>query len=207
MTTWGGSDETRGEVYVLDNVTGDTGPEKVTYKKIADGRKEPMGIKYVDGKLYVSEKHQLTELSDTKGDNTAGEIRKVAEWPYGGNFHEFAFGLLYEDGHFYLNLSVAINYGGATTDPQPAPNRGTTIKVNKKTGKVSYLVGGLRTPNGIGRGPGASSSSPTTREAGCPPPSCCTSNPAGSSTTTPTRTARSTTARSPSRCSGCRRTR
>ena len=153
VTTWGGSDQTKGQVYVLDNVTGDTGPEKVTYKKIADGLKEPMGIKYVDGKLYVSEKHQLTELSDTDGDNTAGEIRKVAEWPYGGNFHEFAFGLLYEDGNFYLNLSVAINYGGATTDPQPAPDRGTTIKVNKKTGKVSYLAGGLRTPNGIGRGP------------------------------------------------------
>lgn len=153
VTTWGGSTETKGEVYVLDHVTGDTGPEKVTYKKIAGGLREPMGIKYVDGKLYVSEKHQLTELSDIEGDNTAGEIRKVAEWPYGGNFHEFAFGLLYEDGNFYLNLSVAINYGGATTDPQPAANRGTTIKVNKATGKVSYLAGGLRTPNGIGRGP------------------------------------------------------
>ncbi|KAK1185410.1 DUF1080 domain-containing protein [Streptomyces sp. NBS 14/10] len=153
VTTWGGSTKTEGEVYVLDHVTGDTGPEKVTYKKIAGGLKEPMGIKYVDGKLYVSEKHQLTELSDLEGDNTADEIRKVAEWPYGGNFHEFAFGLLYEKGNFYLNLSVAINYGGATTDPQPAANRGTTIKVNKKTGKVSYLAGGLRTPNGIGRGP------------------------------------------------------
>ncbi|MFJ7995725.1 family 16 glycoside hydrolase [Streptomyces sp. NPDC096310] len=154
VTTWGGSAKTEGEVYVLDHVTGDTGPEKVTYTKIAGGLKEPMGIKYVDGKLYVSEKHQLTELADTKGENTAGEIRKVAEWPYGGNFHEFAFGLLYEDGNFYLNLSVAINLGGATTVPQPAPNRGTTVKVNKKTGKVSYLAGGLRTPNGIGRGPG-----------------------------------------------------
>ncbi|MEV7866310.1 family 16 glycoside hydrolase [Streptomyces sp. NPDC088124] len=154
VTTWGGSTKTEGAVYVLDNVTGDTGPEKVTYTKIAGGLKEPMGIKYVDGKLYVSEKHQLTELSDTKGDNSPDEIRKIAEWPYGGNFHEFAFGLLYEDGNFYLNLSVAINQGGATTNPQPAPNRGTTVKVNRKTGKVSYLAGGLRTPNGIGRGPG-----------------------------------------------------
>ncbi|MFJ2554399.1 MULTISPECIES: family 16 glycoside hydrolase [unclassified Streptomyces] len=153
VTTWGGSTETEGEVYVLDHVTGDTGPEKVTYTKIADGLKEPMGIKYVEGKLYVSEKHQLTELSDTEGVNSADEIRKVASWPYGGNFHEFAFGLLYERGDFYLNLSVAINYGGATTVPQPAENRGTTVKVNRKTGKVSYLAGGLRTPNGIGRGP------------------------------------------------------
>ncbi|MFI6944035.1 family 16 glycoside hydrolase [Streptomyces sp. NPDC050418] len=154
ITTWGGSTETKGEVYILDNVAGTTGPDKVTYKKIAEGLKEPMGIKYVDGKLYVSEKHQLTELTDTDGNDVIDEKKKIAEWPYGGNFHEFAFGLLYHKGDFYLNLSVAINYGGATTDPQPAPNRGTTIKVNKKTGKVSYLAGGLRTPNGIGRGPG-----------------------------------------------------
>ena len=48
---------------------------------------------------------------------------------------------------------MSINYGGATTDPQPAPNRGTTIKVNKDTGAVSYVAGGLRTPHGIGWGP------------------------------------------------------
>ncbi|MFJ8076387.1 hypothetical protein ACIQ7Q_21165 [Streptomyces sp. NPDC096176] len=53
-----------------------------------------------------------------------------------------------------VNPSVAINYGGATTDPQPAKNRGTTIQVNRKTGKVSYVAGGLRTPDGIGWGPG-----------------------------------------------------
>ena len=35
--------------------------------------------------------------------------------PYGGNFHEFAFGLLYDEDSFYVNLSVAINQGGATT--------------------------------------------------------------------------------------------
>ncbi|MFF9543671.1 family 16 glycoside hydrolase [Streptomyces albidoflavus] len=153
VTTWGGTDNTDGEVYLLDHVQGDTGPEEVTAKKVAEGLKEPMGIKAVDGKLYVSQKHELTELSDTDGDDVTDEQRTVATWPYGGNFHEFAFGLLYQDGAFYLNLSVAIDYGGATTDPQPAENRGTTIKVDNETGKVSYLAGGLRTPNGIGFGP------------------------------------------------------
>ncbi|MEU3255153.1 family 16 glycoside hydrolase [Streptomyces sp. NPDC006997] len=155
VATWGESQTTDGEVYLLDNVIGDTGPEKVTVKKIASGLKEPMGIKYVGGKLYVSEKHQLTELNDRDGDDVVDDKRRIAAWPYGGNFHEFAFGLLYDKGSFYLNLSVAINYGGATTDPQPAEGgRGTTIKVDKATGKVSYLAGGLRTPNGIGWGPG-----------------------------------------------------
>ncbi|MGV9456760.1 ricin-type beta-trefoil lectin domain protein [Streptomyces sp. NPDC003635] len=153
VATWGGSNNTAGEVYLLSNVTGSTGPDKVTAKKVATGLKEPMGIKYVDGKLYISQKHELTELNDTNGDEVTDRYRRVATWPFGGNFHEFAFGLLYKDGFFYLNLSVSINYGGATTDPQPAANRGTTIKVSKATGEVSYIAGGLRTPNGIGWGP------------------------------------------------------
>ncbi|HEX6352656.1 family 16 glycoside hydrolase [Actinophytocola sp.] len=153
IATWGGSENTLGEVYILDNVTGQTDPSKVTYKKVASGLREPMGLKVVDGMIYVSQKHELTELRDTNRDDVIDTQRTVATWPFGGNFHEFAFGLLYRDGNFYLNLSVAINYGGATTDPQPAPNRGTSIMVNRKTGKITYVAGGLRTPHGIGWGP------------------------------------------------------
>jgi hypothetical protein len=153
VATWGGSLNTLGEVWILGNVTGATSPAQVTRSRFASGLKEPMGIKIVDGIVYVSEKHRLTELTDTSGDGVADNYRTVATWPFGNNFHEFAFGLLYEAGFFYLNLSVSINYGGATTDPQPAPNRGTTISVNRSTGAVSYIAGGLRTPHGIGRGP------------------------------------------------------
>ncbi|GAB2845796.1 hypothetical protein JOD27_000049 [Lentzea nigeriaca] len=153
IATWGGTDNKLGEVHLLGNVTGDTSPERVTRKTIATGLQEPMGIKYVDGKLYVSEKSRLVELNDTNGDEIADNLRTVATWPYGGNFHEFAFGLLYKDGSFYLNLSVSINRGGATTNPQPAPDRGSTLKINKATGAVEYFAGGLRTPNGIGWGP------------------------------------------------------
>ncbi|MEH0985288.1 ricin-type beta-trefoil lectin domain protein [Micromonospora sp. CPCC 205556] len=157
ISTWGGSDQSGssqdGEVYILSNTGGSTGPGSVTTKKIAGGLKEPMGLKVVDGVVYVSEKQRLTKLVDTSGDEVADRLDTVATWPYGGNFHEFAFGLLYQNGFFYLNLSVSINYGGATTDPQPAANRGTTIKVNKDTGAVSYVAGGLRTPHGIGWGP------------------------------------------------------
>ncbi|MFD9770811.1 family 16 glycoside hydrolase [[Kitasatospora] papulosa] len=153
LSTWGGSETTTGEVYLLGNVTGETSRDKVTVEKIAEGLREPMGIKYVDGSLYVSQKHELTQLVDKDGDFVTDEYRTVATWPYGGNFHEFAFGLLYRDGYFYVNLSVAIDYGGATTTPQPAQGRGTTYKVSKKTGRIQVVAGGLRTPNGIGWGP------------------------------------------------------
>ncbi|TDC80098.1 family 16 glycoside hydrolase [Streptomyces hainanensis] len=158
VATWGGGGSpnqqpTDGEVYLLDNVTGDTGPGQVTAVRVAEGLREPQGLKYVEGSLYVSQKHELTELVDLDGDEVIDEYRTVATWPWGGNFHEFAFGLLYRDGYFYLNLSVAIDLGGATTNPQPAENRGTTIRVNRETGEVGYVAGGLRTPNGIGWGP------------------------------------------------------
>ncbi|MEV4136626.1 family 16 glycoside hydrolase [Dactylosporangium sp. NPDC049742] len=153
ITTWGGSNTTVGEVYLLSGVTGATSPAQVTYTRIATGLREPMGIKYVDGKLYVSQKHELTELNDTNGDGQIDQYRTVATWPFDGNFHEFAFGLLYKDGYFYLNLSVSINQGGATTDPQGSPNRGTSLKINRSTGAVQYVAGGLRTPDGIGWGP------------------------------------------------------
>ncbi|MGC9438369.1 family 16 glycoside hydrolase [Streptomyces sp. WG5] len=156
ISTWGGSDNVAGEVYLLGNVTGATSRDKVTVEKVASGLREPVGIKYVDGSLYVSQKHELTRLVDRDGDDVTDEYRTVATWPYGGNFHEFAFGLLYRDGYFYVNLSVAIDLGGATTTPQPAPNRGTTYKISKRTGKISPVAGGLRTPNGIGWGPGGS---------------------------------------------------
>ncbi|WP_428966168.1 family 16 glycoside hydrolase [Micromonospora fluostatini] len=153
ISTWGGTDQRTGEVYIVDEVTGATGPERVTYRRVASGLTEPMGVAVVDGTIYVSQKHELTELRDTDGDEVADEHRTVATWPYGGNFHEFAFGLLYKGGNFYLNLSVAIDRGGATTNPQPVGDRGTSVVVNRRTGKVSYVAGGLRTPNGIGWGP------------------------------------------------------
>ena len=70
---------------------------------------------------------------DTDGDERGRPtVDTVATWPYGGNFHEFAFGLLYQDGFFYVNLSVVDQPTAARPPmPQPAANRGTTIKVNK----------------------------------------------------------------------------
>lgn len=98
MSTWGGTDNTAGEIYALDHATGSTGPDKVTATKIAGGLKEPMGLKVVDGAVYVSQKHELTELRDSDDDGSLDRSRTVATWPYGGNFHEFAFGLLYDKG-------------------------------------------------------------------------------------------------------------
>ncbi|PYF96783.1 Glucose/arabinose dehydrogenase, beta-propeller fold, partial [Georgenia satyanarayanai] len=146
-------DPTSGEVFFLDGVLEADGPEDVTVTKVADGLLNPMGIEVIDDSIFVSERHQLTQLTDPDGDGFYDARTTIADWPDGGNFHEFAFGLVHDEDYFYVNLSVAINNGGATTDPQPGENRGTSIKIDRETGEVTYVAGGLRTPNGIAFGP------------------------------------------------------
>ncbi|MFD0599247.1 PA14 domain-containing protein [Catellatospora coxensis] len=203
ICTWGGTNDSgtsqAGEVWILGNTSGNANPSTVTTKRVGSNLKEPMGLKVVDGVIYVSEKMRLTRLVDTNGDEVADQYQQVATWPYGGTFHEFAFGLMYEAPFFYLNLSVGIDYGGNTTNPQVVGNRGTTIKINKDTGAWTYVAGGLRTPHGIGWGP-ENGLFVTDNQGGWQPASSwCTSSRAASSTTTSTRPARSTAPRSPRR--------
>jgi cytochrome c len=119
-------------------------------KQFAKGLAEPLGIKVVNGEIYVLQFHELTKLVDTNKDGLADEFRSVCNsWPATSNFHEFAFGLVYRDGFFYANLAVAINPGGENTVPQ-ATERGSTIRIDPKTGTHEIVASGLRTPNGIG---------------------------------------------------------
>jgi len=147
VSTW----DAAGSVYVLDNVqSGDT--TQMKYKRIAFGLAEPLGVKVVNDTIYVMQKHEITRLIDTNGDDIIDEYQTLCdEWKVSSNFHEFGFGLAYKDGYFYATLATAINPGGASTQPQ-IPDRGRVIKVNKNTGQMTFVASGLRTPNGIGIG-------------------------------------------------------
>ena len=159
VLTWGDDDgdpssvTAAGEVWRLTGVKDADDPADVTPTLIAEDLREPMGIKVVDGDIYISEKHQLSRLLDSDANGVYESKDQIATWPFDGNFHEFAFGLLYKDGFFYLNLSVSIDLGGASTVPQGSDDRGTHLKINKDTGAIEYVAGGLRTPHGIGWGP------------------------------------------------------
>ena len=131
----------------------------MTYTEIATGLQEPQGVAVVDGTTYVSTKAGLDKLVDANGDGFFEGRDRLASWPYANNYHEFAFGLPYKDGYFYVALSGALDRAGLTTLPQPSPDRGTVAKVNKDTGAIEYIAGGLRTPNGINFGSGRASCS------------------------------------------------
>jgi len=140
--------EPEGGVYIVTNPSGK--PSDMKISQFAKGLAEPLGIKVVNGEIYVLQFHELTKLVDTNKDGLADEFRSVCNsWPATSNFHEFAFGLVYRDGFFYANLAVAINPGGENTVPQAA-ERGSTIRIDPKTGTHEIVASGLRTPNGIG---------------------------------------------------------
>src|SRR5690606_17955009 len=114
---------------------------------------EPLGLRIVDGEIYVLQKQELTRLVDEDGDGVTDRYETVAnDWPVTANFHEFAFGLEYRDGRFYAALATAILPGGASA-PDQAPGRGSVIRISPQ-GTVDFIARGLRTPNGIGLGPG-----------------------------------------------------
>ena len=147
VCTW----DPTGAVYLIDNaLTGN--PSEMSFKRIAAGLAEPLGLKVVDGDIYVLQKQELTKLVDTDGDDIIDEYHLVSnDWETSANFHEFAFGLEYVDGYFYGTLATAIMPGGASANPQ-IQDRGKVIKISKDKGTVEFVASGLRTPNGIGKG-------------------------------------------------------
>jgi cytochrome c len=146
ICTW----DADGAVYQIHNW--DKSPSQMTVKRIAGGLAEPLGLKVVDGRTYVLQKQELTELIDLDNDGIVDEYRCVANgWKVSANFHEFAFGLEYSKGKFYGNLATAINPGGKSTQPQII-DRGRTVEIDAKTGEFRFITAGLRTPNGIGFG-------------------------------------------------------
>ncbi|MFC4992354.1 DUF7133 domain-containing protein [Rubritalea tangerina] len=136
-----------GSVYLIRNYRGPR--EKMTIHRFAQGLAEPLGVCVVDDTIYVQQKQELTRLRDTNNDGTCDAYEVVCNaWDVSGNFHEFAFCPIYKDGYFYVALAIAVNKGGATTNPQQK-DRGTLIKINPKTGTYEVLAAGFRTPNGL----------------------------------------------------------
>jgi len=146
ISTW----DSLGAVYKISNaVSLDTNQTEV--KRIAWGLAEPLGLKVVNNRIFVLQKQELTELIDLNSDGIADEYRAVCNaWGATGNFHEFAFGLVYQEGYFYATLAIAIQPGGKSTIPQNK-DRGKVLKIGMN-GSVEFMASGLRTPNGIGTG-------------------------------------------------------
>lgn len=145
IATWGGSQKTAGEVWIIPGLaTASPG----TPVKIDGPLREALGLRIVDGALYVLTKPELFKY--TKQANGTWTKSSVAKgWAYtDGQWHHFAFSLVHHNGSFYFNTGVAY-----PPDNNEDAQRGSTIKVNPATGAVEALVKGLRNANGLVAGP------------------------------------------------------
>lgn len=141
----------KGAVYILSGIQLNDS-SKVSYRKFADNLADPLGLKVLDGTVYVAEHNQITALEDKDGDGTAEVKRSVLSgWNFTGPDHEFAFGPAFKDGLFYAAISVSIINGGHSRVPQAAM-RGCVIRGGPGA-RTEILAGGLRNPNGLGAGP------------------------------------------------------
>lgn len=155
VSTWDSS----GNIYIIDGVLGSDRSKMKTHL-FATGLYEVMGLEYVDGKLHVLQKWELTILNDTDGDKVADEyLVGLDDWTASANFHEWAFGLLYRDGYFYFNTGISLGGNGILTDSgvsyidkMQTKDRGKTLKVKKSDWTFEAIAHGYKAPNGIGFG-------------------------------------------------------
>ncbi len=121
-------------------------------RRIAQGLSEPMGLAISNGRIFVTEKNEATELLDEDGDGIFETYRCLShDWPCSMDSHEYLFGAVVQDSYLYFSSSVGM--GARAKDNYQAPLRGSAIKVHVGTGKTEIVAGGLRTPDGIGLGP------------------------------------------------------
>ena len=131
-------------------------PSEVSWRRYATGLNHPIGLAIVKGRLFVSQKPEVTELIDRDGDGTVDQFKTVMSgWGQSnGGWHEYCFGLAYDNSD---HLYVALTTGKFWTHPGfavfPGRYRGSVFRVSLSTGKIEEVAKGLRTPNGVERGP------------------------------------------------------
>lgn len=144
-TTW------EGDLFALDLDSVKQG-EVPPFRRIAQGLSEPMGLTIADGRIFVTEKNQATELIDEDGDGKFETYRCVShDWESTLDYHEYLFGAVVRDGKLYFSSSVGMARRGK--DNYQAPLRGSLLEVDVNSGDTSIVAAGLRTPDGIGLGP------------------------------------------------------
>lgn len=102
----------RGEVWIIANPYM-KGGQQPKYRLFAHGMHEVLGLNYIKGDLYLTQRAELTRLRDLDGDGEADEYRTMYSWPLSGNYHEYAYGpMLDKDGNMVVTLNLGwIGFG------------------------------------------------------------------------------------------------
>ncbi len=97
----------RGEVWIITNPYMKDG-QQPKYRLFAHGMHEVLGLNYIKGDLYLTQRAELTRLRDLDGDGEADEYSTMYSWPLSGNYHEYAYGPMLDKDD---NMVVTLNLG------------------------------------------------------------------------------------------------
>ena len=140
-----------GDVWIVSGI--DDHLQKLTWKRFATGLFQPLGLKIVDGQVYVLGRDQVTILEDPDGIGEATYYRNfnndISVTP---NFHEFVFDLQQApDGSFFFEKGSPL-LGTDFFDPIGRHN-GCVLHLSKDGSTLEIFATGLRAPNGGSVGP------------------------------------------------------
>ncbi len=132
-----------GDVWVVSGI--DDKLEKLSWRRFATGLFQPLGLRVVDGKVYVLGRDQITRLHDLNGDGEADFYECFNNGcKIGDHVHEFTTGLDTDPaGNFYF----VKGHGGRNR------HAGTFLKVSPDGRDIAVVATGFRWPNGSGVGP------------------------------------------------------
>ncbi|MFT5464290.1 MAG: hypothetical protein ACI8QS_003184, partial [Planctomycetota bacterium] len=147
VSTWDGSIWKVSGLRSLPESSIDDGPQtlSVTWRRIASGLFQPLGVKIMDDEIYVTCRDQIVVLHDLNGDEEIdwyecfNNDHQVTD-----HFHEFAMGLQSDaDG----NLLYAKSARHAL--PALVPQHGTLLRVSRDGQDTEIVANGFRAANGV----------------------------------------------------------
>jgi hypothetical protein len=117
----------------------------LTWKRIGSGLFQPLGIKVVNEKIYVTCRDQLVLLRDLNGDGETDFYESFNhDHQVTDHFHEFAMGLQSDrQGNLYYAKS------GRHAREALIPQHGTLLKVSEDGSKTDVIATGFRAANGV----------------------------------------------------------
>ena len=134
----------RGEVWVCEGAYGKD-LSKVKWTLFAQGLHEPLGMYWKEGSLYLTQRPEVTKMTDTDGDLRADHFETVSQgWGINGDYHEYAFGSD-PDQNGDVWVVLCLTGSGAAKSPW----RGWCVRVTPE-GKMIPTTSGIRSPGGIG---------------------------------------------------------
>lgn len=134
-----------GDVWIVSGIL----ENQLSWKRFATGLFQPLGLKVMDGKIYVTGRDQLTRLHDLNNDGEADFYANFNnDTAVTENYHEFCMDLHTDaEGNFYYAK-------GSPWPPEvKSPHQGCLFKVSRDGSKLEVYATGFRAPNGLGLGP------------------------------------------------------